>query len=133
MKTNSCTPINPKNIHATAKHKSIKGIWQRKKIPTARKFPIPPPTPPITFVMVRPQLPFLPKIKSSNIFRNLPGWLLKQGNQQFQITNDNKTNEKYQFYKVILPDRDTNPKETRKLKTSQSLWTQTSVDPFLLT
>ena len=83
--------------------------------------------------MVRPQLPFLPKIKSSNIFRNLPGWLLKQGNQQFQITNDNKTNEKYQFYKVILPDRDTNPKETRKLKTSQSLWTQTSVDPFLLT
>ena len=74
------------------------------------------PPPPITFLMVLPQLPFLPKIKSSNIFRILPGWLLKQGNQQFQITNDNKTNEKYQFCKVILPDRDYESKRNWKTK-----------------
>ena len=74
------------------------------------------PPPPITFLMVLPQLPFLPKIKSSNIFRILPGWLLKQGNQQFQITNDNKTNEKYQFCKVILPDRDYESKRNSKTK-----------------
>ena len=68
--------------------------------------------------MVRPQLPFLPKIKSSNIFRILPGWLLKQGNQQFQITNDNKTNEKYQFCKVLLRDRDYESKRNSKTKSS---------------
>ena len=39
-----------KNIHAKALKKFLQGIWWRKKIPAARKFP----SPPITFLMVRP-------------------------------------------------------------------------------
>ena len=50
MKKNSCTPINPKKYSC----KGLKKIHTRnlitKKIPAARKFP----SPPITFLMVRP-------------------------------------------------------------------------------
>ena len=45
MKKNSCTPINPKKYSCYGLKKFIQGIWWRKKIPAARKFRSPPPTP----------------------------------------------------------------------------------------
>ena len=44
-KKNSCTPINPKKYSCYGLKKFIQGIWWRKKIPAARKFPSPSPSP----------------------------------------------------------------------------------------
>ena len=38
---NSCTPINPKKYSCYGLKKFIQGIWWRKEIPVARKFPSP--------------------------------------------------------------------------------------------
>ena len=53
-----CTPINPKNYSCYGLKKFIQGIWWRKKIPAARKFP----SPPLTFLVVRPLLCVLPSL-----------------------------------------------------------------------